>query len=247
MCCVFIIEIILQCIGNISVWRRTASSAVASIIHVNRHAAVVHQCGHGCNFFCWRFRKRIGILVCSICKIILIIICHIIPIVRGSTKVGIQGLSIPSVGMRANTSWRIAPIFHDLCHGCGYATSVCVSIRAIRYSGAKVVVVLVLVPLGLNQRSNRHGRLSSFGVALGQVFPHFCDFVCGSRSVVDGRLDFIAVALQPPSEVFGHIFGIKLISQRIAQDRLHTVVCCHYNEAWIGVKNVKIWKARFIG
>ncbi len=79
------------------------SAGLCCIVHVYGDAHVVHQCGH-CRF-------------CRISAVIVILVGHRTPVVRGVAEIGRQNLAVPVVGMTADALFRPFVVVHYLRHG----------------------------------------------------------------------------------------------------------------------------------
>lgn len=99
-------------------------------------AGVVHEGGYGLDFLL-RAKAVEGV-------------GHVLPIVGGVGEVGGEGaVGGVVVGFAAATGGGVVPVFHDLCHGGGYASGGGMGAGSV--GGAEVVVVGALTPGGCEE------------------------------------------------------------------------------------------------
>ena len=127
-----IIEVFLQCVFNV---RRICTTALRTIIHIYRHAAMICQC---CDSILLSLRT------CSIR-----FSNHIIPIINRVSEVDTyRSIVVFLIRMRAFTFMRPFPIFHELSH-CRRYTS------CHRTARTHIHVRNILIPMCMNQRCDK--------------------------------------------------------------------------------------------
>ena len=89
---------------------RIGTTAAGREVHVDGHAAMVHEQGHGLDFLLGGATEAVG---------------HQVPLVGGGTKVGRLGsVAVAIVRMAARALQRVVPAFHHLAHGRGHAARI---------------------------------------------------------------------------------------------------------------------------
>ena len=153
-----IAEVGLQCLGNPI---RVGTRRAVGIVHLHRHAAVVHEVGH-CQALCVGFAARIGI-------------AHVGPVdgrTHGNTfnvqggPGGVGGGAVVGRNVGQRFGHRlVALVIHHLCHGrCHTSRNRCALPEVV---GTLQVVGVALVPLRRHQLW--HCRVNGHSVVNGNV------------------------------------------------------------------------------
>ena len=183
----------------------TTAFRVGAVLHINRHAAVVHQRGHSCLLSRGRTTR--------------IAVCHVLPIVGRSPEInGIFG-SADIDGMGTDTLLGPLPVFHNLRHGRSHTADVGVLAAFFR---AEVPVGVILVPCGLDKRS--HNGRSRQAVSTRTETSPFAFHFLGSRCVLRCMGDLLVITAQPMLQVRRHVIGIERTRLGVREDRTHHIV-----------------------
>ena len=143
------------------------------------------------------------------------------------------------IGMAPLTMLRVIPILHHLGSSCRHAASIDVSARTIRRSGAAVVVRIVLIPSGFQQKhilfSTIAGNESS---VLPKRTPIVDDRLTGNHISALGtvRIDTIQKILQSR----GHVVTVKDTFLGISNYRSEIIVGRNdYKSSFSNIEDIK--------
>ena len=138
----------------------------------------------------------------------------------------IHGRFVHGVGMVAvgtGAAYGPFPETEKLCrrrrHAAGYRLY---GIATILINRTHAVVVGILVPSGLDERSHNHRAGGAFLTVDG--LPLGGNLFCRLMALTDGRSDLLAVALQHVVETCGNLSRVESSFGGVAQHRLRTVV-----------------------
>ena len=203
------------------------TTAIGFVGHVDRHAAVVHQHGHGLFLFRCRSTGAIGLK-------------HIGPVVGGLAEVGV----LLTVARRVIAVFTCAlgrpfPIFHELCHGGGDAS---------RGAAARGIHVVggVLVPFQLHQKiHNGSASVEVHHAMLFEVLPAGEDSARCSMLLCRKGLDASHVLTHHKEQAIGGCFIIEIALVGIAEDGRRQVVGRHDDEAAVEIEGIGACHAAF--
>ena len=209
-----VVEIVGECGGQVF---RVGAAAVAAVHHLHSDTAVVRKAGH------LRAHQRIGARLNGS--------GHQVVKVDGVAEVGGKGSEvnrgivhrIGMVGVGACAAHGPFPKAEQLCrcrgHTAGYGLD---GVAAVVVDGAHAVVVGILVPRGLDERSHHHRAGGTERVAY--FLPLGSHLFRGRVGIGDGSPDFIAITFQYIVQAGGDAFRVESTFGGVGQHRFRAVV-----------------------
>ena len=200
-----------------------------TIIHIDSHAAMVHQGGDSVSFSI-RIASRIHVL-------------HVIPIIVRVPEIRklhpIFRMALRRVGIRTWTSGRMFPIVHNLSHGRCNTSCQNMTISCVRVGRTKIVERHTLIPSCSEERTDAAPWFRLQSPAIQETIPFRTDCIISFQSAFRHVSDFFIVGFQPGKSVCWHLIGNKSTVSRIPQYRMHAIIGSNDNEAAVVAKHIK--------
>ena len=183
---------------------RIGTRRTATIHHINRHAAMVHQ---GSNSLV------IGIVAG---------VRHVGPIIGRGTEIdSLHRITLRGIAVLAIALCRPVPVLHHHRHGRSHTTSIGMTARASMAGGAIGIVRIVLVPQGGQQRSDI--TTSATVVILETILCHMCpfrgDFHFGFKVILLSVSNLTRIETQVVGKTVGHVVRVDALLIGKRKDR----------------------------
>ena len=158
-------------------------------------------------------------------------------------EIDVEVAVVAVVGVVARAGFRITVIEDDLRHGNGDASvgnpSVITAWR-IRILWAVVVVILGLVPIGMEQRGDDNLRGGSSDGRVAQLFPSLFHPFTGNGLFQAGCGDLLPVLGQKQVHTASGIVHVHIIGETVGQHRKNGILCRKNQEAGVKMQNRQI-------